>query len=76
MAVPIKPGASFQAGNPELLFQTSITINRNQPERTRRYDVAPDGRFLIAVPLQTNASAAITAIVNWTSRFAETHKQD
>jgi serine/threonine protein kinase len=77
MAVPIKAGASFEAGAPEMLFQTPITVNRNQPERTRRYDVASDGRFLLAVPLQpATTSASITAVVNWPSRMTEGKKRN
>jgi len=42
-------------------------VNRTQPERDRRYDVASDGRFLIVAPLGTSVSAPVTAVVNWTS---------
>jgi Tol biopolymer transport system component len=67
MAVPIKPGPTFEAGTPMALFETSLTVNRAQPERTGRYDVAPDGRFLISVPQGTATTAPVIAIVNWTS---------
>jgi WD40 repeat protein len=66
MAVPIaRTGSSFKAGRPEALFQTSIALNRAQPGRDRRYDVAPDGRFLIVTPAVTPTSMPISVVVNW-----------
>src|SRR5439155_1364847 len=49
MAVSIKGDRTLGAGTPASLFETPLTVNRTQPDRTRRYDVAPDGRFLIAM---------------------------
>jgi Tol biopolymer transport system component len=65
MSVSIS-GADFTASRPAPLFQTPLTVNRTQPARDRRYDVAPDGRFLMIVPLATGPAAPYTAIVNWT----------
>ncbi|HET9217179.1 MAG TPA: hypothetical protein VFR18_09390 [Terriglobia bacterium] len=66
MAVPINStGSSLKAGRPEPLFQTSIVLNRAQPGRDRRYDVAPDGRFLIVTPAVTPTSTPFSVIVNW-----------
>ena len=67
MAVSIKADRAFEAGTPVALFETPLTVNRVQPERTGRYDVAPDGRFLISAPLGTAASAPVIAVVNWAS---------
>ena len=68
MAVPItSTGVSVKAGRPEPLFQTSIALNRAQPGRDRRYDVAQDGRFLIVTPAVTPTSTPISVIVNWQS---------
>jgi eukaryotic-like serine/threonine-protein kinase len=68
MAVPINPGPPFQTGSPSVLFQTPLVVGRSQAPRDRRYDVAPDGRFLIAVPTSAAATqASVTAVVNWTA---------
>ena len=67
MSVSIGAGPAFQAGRPAALFQTPLTVNRAQPTRDRRYDVAPDGRFLFATPSASAASIPATVVVNWTS---------
>ena len=66
MAVPVNPDRTFQAGSPTVLFQTPLVVNRGQSPRDRRYDVAPDGRFLIAIPAAVATQAPITVVVNWT----------
>jgi Tol biopolymer transport system component len=66
MAVPIS-GPAFTAGKPKVLFQTPLIVNRNNPTRDRRYDVAPDGRFLMVVPAATAAAVPFTVVVNWDS---------
>ena len=60
-------GPPFTAGRPVELFQTSLTVNRAQPVRDRRYDVAPDGRFLMAIPAAAGAPTPFSVIVNWTA---------
>jgi len=69
MAVPVKetkPGQPFEAGAAVALFQTPLTVSRTTP-RSRVYDVAPDGRFLIAMPVAAGGPEPITAVVNWTA---------
>jgi Tol biopolymer transport system component/tRNA A-37 threonylcarbamoyl transferase component Bud32 len=66
MAVPVNPGPAFQAGSPSVLFQTPLVVTRGQTPRDRRYDVAPDGRFLIAVPTAAATQTPVTVVVNWT----------
>ena len=66
MSVSIS-GPTFTAGRPTVLFQTPLTVNRNQPTRDRRYDVAPDGRFLMVIPAATGAALSYSVIVNWNS---------
>jgi hypothetical protein len=66
MAVPVKSGRMFEAGTPAPLFQTPLGVSRTQAPRDRRYDVAADGRFLIAVP-EGAAAAPLTVIVYWTA---------
>ncbi len=70
MSVPLKSERTFEAGTPVVLFQTPLTVNRTSPERDRRYDVAPDGRFLIVVPQTTSASTPVAAVVNWAAELA------
>jgi Tol biopolymer transport system component/predicted Ser/Thr protein kinase len=60
-------GPAFTAGRPMELFQTSLTVNRAQPTRDRRYDIAPDGRFLMVIPSATSAPTPYSVIVNWTA---------
>jgi Tol biopolymer transport system component len=58
-------GPPFSAGRPVELFQTPLAVNRAQPTRDRRYDVAPDGRFLMVIPSATGPSAPYSVVVNW-----------
>jgi Tol biopolymer transport system component/tRNA A-37 threonylcarbamoyl transferase component Bud32 len=70
MAVPIKdtrPDQAFEAGTPITLFPTALPVSRTQSPRDRRYDVAPDGRFLIATPAVAGGPEPVTAVVNWAS---------
>jgi hypothetical protein len=57
----------LQAGRPVALFQTPLTVNRSNPSRDRRYDVAPDGRFLMVVPAAGTAALPVNVVVNWDS---------
>jgi len=66
MAVPVKEGRTFEAGTPTQLFETGLTVARPTASRDRRYDVAPDGRFLIVMPTQS-AVAPVNVVVNWTA---------
>jgi serine/threonine-protein kinase len=68
MAISIS-GPDLVAGRPEMLFQTTLTTGRNQQTRDRRYDVSPDGRFLLEVPAATTAPPPITVILNWTAKL-------
>ena len=63
-------GPPFAAGRPVELFQTPLTVNRGAPTRDRRYDVAPDGRFLMVVPSATGPAAPYTVLVNWAAAIA------
>ncbi len=64
MSVAIS-GPGFTAARPAVMFQTPLTVNRVQPTRDRRYDVAPDGRFLMVIPAATGAALPYSVIVNW-----------
>jgi serine/threonine protein kinase/Tol biopolymer transport system component len=69
MGVPVKQDHTF--GTPVVLFQTPLAVVRNQTPRDRRYDVASDGRFLIAVPVASNTEPTIFAAINWAARLGE-----
>jgi eukaryotic-like serine/threonine-protein kinase len=73
-AVSIKGDKSIEAGKPESLFQTPLTVPRGGLPRTHRYDVAPDGKFLIAVPKATATNAPIVAVMNWTAGVEKKHE--
>ena len=64
-------GPPFTAGRPVEMFQTPLTVNRSQPTRDRRYDIAPDGRFLMVIPSATGAPTPYSVIVNWTAGLGE-----
>jgi eukaryotic-like serine/threonine-protein kinase len=70
MAVPVnttKADRTFEAGTATALFQTPLVASRTQPPRDRRYDVAPDGRILMSVPVATTGPQPLTALVNWSA---------
>ena len=66
MSVEVKAGAAFQAGAATPLFP----IHRREPISGTdlfSYDVSPDGqRFLVNVDAG-DATAPLTAVVNWTA---------
>ncbi len=66
MAVSIE-SPTFKAGKPSALFQTPLTVNKNTPSRDRRYDVAPDGRFLIELPAAVPTTFPVSVGVNWSA---------
>jgi Tol biopolymer transport system component len=66
MAVPVKGDRTFEAGKPALLFETGLTVTRPTASRDRRYDVSPDGRFLLILPIQS-VPTPVTVVVNWTA---------
>lgn len=49
------------------LFESGLSVNRTRPSRDRRYDVAADGRFLIAEPVGNTNTTSVIAVVNWTT---------
>jgi len=74
MAVSIKGEKTIEAGTPMPLFETPLTVPRGQLPRTHRYDIAPDGRFLIAVPKGSAAAPPIIAVMNWTAGLERKHE--
>jgi serine/threonine protein kinase len=60
-AAVVAQGASFAPGTPEVLFQTHAPLNTNR----QPYDVARDGRFLIATELESASTEPIHLLLNW-----------
>ena len=48
-----------------MLFPTHLWGGGVDAQQERQYDVAPDGRFLINMELES-AAAPITLLMNWT----------
>ena len=69
MAVPIKTGASFEAGSPVALFQT----HRRAPVSAQdffSYDVTADGqRFLVITKVNEANPAPLSILLNWSSEL-------
>jgi Tol biopolymer transport system component len=66
MVVPVRAGATFEAGTPALLFQTQSFGLAPAVQYSQQYDVAADGqRFLINVDLTEATAAPITVVLNW-----------
>ena len=65
MAVPIeRVGTNLNVGKASRLFQTPAF------QATREFEVAPDGRFLINVPVSAPPAAALAVVVNWDGKTA------
>jgi len=63
MAVPVKIGASFEAGTPQLLFKIRT---RGLRQYRREYDVSPDGqRFLVNVLPEKPPQNPVILLQNW-----------
>jgi Tol biopolymer transport system component len=60
MAVAVKGGDRFEAGAPTPLFETNIAVGPNV-----RFDVGPNGRFLIPVQPQQTGNTTMTVRINW-----------
>jgi hypothetical protein len=54
--------AVFMSGNPHPLFQTGV-VDTGIRTGPMRWDIAPDGRFLIISDTSTDAS--VTLVLNW-----------
>jgi Tol biopolymer transport system component len=67
MAVEIQLNPDFEPGQPKELFQTSIPLALNTPER--QYDVTADGKRFLTIPesagLTDTSNNPIIAVVNW-----------
>ena len=64
MAVDVKGGERFEAGAPKPLFDTHITTGPQV-----RFDVGPDGRFLIPAQTDPAAGSPLTIVTNWNTEL-------
>jgi Tol biopolymer transport system component len=63
MSAEIKSGAKLESSVPLQLFQTRIKFTDDYP-----YAINPDGsRFLINIPAETNDTAPMIVVLNWTA---------
>jgi serine/threonine protein kinase/Tol biopolymer transport system component len=58
-------GNKLIAGSPQMLFRAHISRGGRDVQQGRQYDVAADGKFLIDIELNDDASTPITLIQNW-----------
>ena len=64
MAMPVTDGASLAVGSPVTLFEFRPSSNLISPF----YSVSRDGqRFLLSTIVETEKSAPLTVVVNWTA---------
>jgi Tol biopolymer transport system component len=70
MAVPLTTVPRVDVSRPRELFRTQLSFPGDNPFMTR-YDVAPDGRFLLNVPVQPG-EPPINVVVNWRSQLNAT----
>jgi len=64
MAVPVRTGASFEAGAPAALFRIEARVD---PVGAGEYEVSADGqRFLINTSIVEVNLLPLTAVINWT----------
>ncbi|MFN2386020.1 MAG: protein kinase, partial [Thermoanaerobaculia bacterium] len=67
MAVAVKPGPSFEAGIPTVLFQTRRRVPVSATD-LYSYDASPDGqRFLVSTDVGEGTSSALTLVLHWTA---------
>jgi len=66
MAVTVKGETAPEIGSPVALFAPPILGGVQSVLGYRsQYDVAPDGRFLIIVPVDEGAGSSMTVVLNW-----------
>lgn len=66
MAVAVKPGAAFEFGAPQSLFETHLRLTPRYKTWMNQYAVAHDGqRFLLNRPIPETSPSAITAVIPW-----------
>jgi hypothetical protein len=66
VTVTVKGETAPEIGTPVALFTPRILggARLGQGYRTQ-YDIAPDGRFLIIVPVDEGAGSSMTVVLNW-----------
>jgi hypothetical protein len=67
VAVSVAPGAALKLGEPKVLFPLRDAIYLSPTENYTPYDVAADGRFLMARLAESGNSRPVplTLVLNW-----------
>jgi Tol biopolymer transport system component len=63
IAVPVSLTPTFSSGTPVKLFDAAIQVGYTND--SHRWQVAPDGRFLLLVPAGRQQAPPVEVIVNW-----------
>ena len=65
MAVPVRTGATFEAGSPAALFRVDAQDNERNGND---YDVTADGqRFLLNMSIAQSNLLPLITVINWTA---------
>ena len=75
MVVDVEAEPTFRAGNPAVLFEAPYLLTSADIGRTRTWDLANDGRFLMVKEIGssdgTGAGRQITVVLNWFEELTE-----
>ena len=75
MVVDVEAEPTFRAGNPAVLFEAPYLLTSVGSGRTRTWDLANDGRFLMVKEIGssdgTGAGRQITVVLNWFEELTE-----
>jgi len=64
----VRQGSGIMVSSINRLFDAGAPV--------RSYDVSPDGRFLLNLPVSTHTQSPITIVHHWQSAFAQTLRRD
>ncbi len=65
-SVEVKPGAKFEAGVPNPLFNSGLATGHGQAAG-RDYEVSADGKRILVNRPKEDVTAPITVVLNWTA---------
>ena len=69
MAVAVKTGGNFEAGSPQILFQTHLRQPISAVDRVS-YDVTADGqKFLVNTKVDEPNAVPLSVILNWAAEM-------
>jgi Tol biopolymer transport system component len=71
MAVPLRAGATFEAGPPVVLFEAPVDGSLQGWANSNNYDVTADGhRFLINAPIDKSPASPLVVVLDWQAGLA------